>query len=78
MAEVAGDKDGKGAIEGKVQQGQQHEEQEPEEGLCSQDIICQLYRLAWGIKSAGLAHLAQKESQTQAVKLRVKAFEIII
>lgn len=51
MADVGSDKDTERAVEGKVQQGKQHEEQEPEEGLCTKDTHCHLCRLTSEIKS---------------------------
>ena len=48
MTDIGGDKDAEGAVEGEVQQGQQHKEQEPEEGLCIHIGRCQLASAALG------------------------------
>ena len=67
MADVGSDKDTERAVEGEVQQGQEHEEQEPEEGLCTKNMNCHLCRLT--SESSQMTECSCLNRVPQAVKV---------
>ena len=66
--EVGGHRHTGHAIVGEVQQGQEHEQEEPEELGCSTPKA----RLGWGSLTAGPTHKKQDQMASSAVRLQAK------